>query len=123
DFCQVFGLPSEFKYEVASGASLADIAGWCRGHLSTEKDADLGLISWTAFNLLIGNADAHAKNLSILHSEEGELSLAPAYDLVPTISYREDLVDRTPAMRIGDAKRLDAVTQADLASLAVACDW
>jgi hypothetical protein len=29
------------------------------------------LLSWIVFNTVIGNADAHAKNLAILHLEKG----------------------------------------------------
>ncbi len=123
DFCQVLGLPSEFKYEAPSGASLADIATWCRHSLPPDQAAESELMSWIAFNLLIGNADAHAKNLSILHDPDGGRRLAPAYDLVPTLSFSEQLVDRAPALRIGDAERIDAVTRQDLVSLALACDW
>jgi len=34
------------------------------------------------FNFLIGNGDAHLKNYSIIHDEDGLVRLAPAYDLV-----------------------------------------
>lgn len=34
------------------------------------------------FNFLIGNGDAHAKNYSVIYTEEGLARLAPAYDLV-----------------------------------------
>jgi len=38
------------------------------------------LIRWTILQYLIGNSDAHGKNLSFL-VEPGGLRLAPAYDL------------------------------------------
>ena len=34
------------------------------------------------FNFLIGNGDAHFKNYSIYYQEDGQIRLAPAYDLV-----------------------------------------
>jgi len=123
DFCQVFGLPPEFKYQSPNGVSLANIVGWCRDELPREQDAVSALLSWTAFNLLIGNADAHAKNLSILRDIDGHICLAPFYDLVPTISFSETLVDRTPALRIGAAESIDAVTHEDLRTLAIQSDW
>ena len=43
-----------------------------------------GLLDWEVFNALIGNADAHAKNLPLLCDRDGRLRLAPLYDLVPT---------------------------------------
>jgi len=37
------------------------------------------------FNLIIGNADAHAKNFSLLHID-GAIRLAPLYDLLSTVA-------------------------------------
>lgn len=68
-----------------------------------------GLLDWVAFNVLIGNADAHAKNLALLCGRDGRRRLAPFYDLVPTLVLPDPLVDRTPALRIGNAARIDAV--------------
>lgn len=39
-------------------------------------------------NVVIGNADNHARNLSIIHYQNGNIELAPAYDLTPTTFYR-----------------------------------
>jgi len=36
------------------------------------------------YNVLIGNTDDHAKNFSMLHTEDG-WSLSPAYDLLPNV--------------------------------------
>jgi serine/threonine-protein kinase HipA len=47
------------------------------------------LASWVLFNLLIGNADAHLKNLSFLIDASG-VRLAPFCDLVSTESYRTE---------------------------------
>lgn len=41
------------------------------------------------FNYLIGNSDAHAKNLSFVVSP-GRIDLAPAYDLLSVRAYGED---------------------------------
>jgi len=86
DFCQALNLPSSRKYEHEGGPSLAacfDVIA----RYSTQPARDrLNLISWAIFNFLIGNADAHAKNLSLLVTREG-ISLAPFYDLVSTAVY------------------------------------
>lgn len=37
-----------------------------------------------AFNVLAGNRDDHARNVSFVMSPEGQWALAPAYDLTPT---------------------------------------
>ena len=50
----------------------------------------LRFLQLIVFNFLIGNADAHAKNLSILHADNG-IKLAPFYDLVSTEIEDENL--------------------------------
>ena len=82
-----------------------------------------GLLDWEVFNALIGNADAHAKNLSLLCDRDGRRRLAPLYDLVPTIYLPESLVDRTPALRIGQAARIDQVGADDWAAFATAAGY
>ncbi len=102
DFCQASGLSSQKKYEHEGGPSL----GACFEvitRFSTQPARDrLHLISWLILNYLIGNADAHAKNLSLLITREG-LRLAPFYDLVSTAVYRE-LTDKL-ALKIGGENR------------------
>jgi serine/threonine-protein kinase HipA len=39
------------------------------------------------FNVLVGNADAHVKNWSVIYPDGRTAALAPAYDLVSTIAY------------------------------------
>jgi hypothetical protein len=43
--------------------------------------------TWLVFNTVGGNADAHAKNLSLLRSRDGRVRLAPFYDLLSTAVY------------------------------------
>lgn len=75
------------------------------------------------FNALIGNADAHAKNLALLCTPSGTRQLAPFYDLVPTAYLPESLVDRAPAMRIGHARHIDQVRPEDWAAFANATQY
>lgn len=39
------------------------------------------LLALTTFNLAVGNTDAHAKNISVVHHDDGSVVLAPAYDV------------------------------------------
>ena len=104
DFCQALNLPSQKKYEHEGGPSLAACFEVVT-NFSTEPARDrLHLISWVIFNYLIGNADAHAKNLSLLITRDG-ISLAPFYDLVSTAIY-PDLTEKL-ALKIGDENRPD----------------
>jgi len=40
-----------------------------------------------AFNVLIGNGDAHLKNWSLIYPDGIAARLSPAYDLVATVTY------------------------------------
>lgn len=59
------------------------------------------------FNFLLGNADAHAKNVSLLHLAGG-VRLAPLYDIVSTAVYPRLSVEL--ALAIGDELDPDAIT-------------
>jgi serine/threonine-protein kinase HipA len=104
DFCQALNLPSQKKYEHEGGPSLALCFEVIRKFSSQPAKDRLNLISWSIFNYLIGNADAHAKNLSLLITREG-VALAPFYDLVSTAAYRE-LTEKL-ALKIGGENRPD----------------
>jgi len=102
DFCQATGTPPQQKYEAEGGPSLAACADVLRQH-SALPIADLSvLIRWVAFNYLIGNEDAHGKNLALLYTPDG-LRLAPFYDLVCSTVYRG--LSRNAAMGIGGERR------------------
>ncbi|MBI3041257.1 MAG: type II toxin-antitoxin system HipA family toxin [Betaproteobacteria bacterium] len=102
DFCQALNLPSSRKYEKEGGPGLSAcfdvIAKYCA---QPAKDR-LEIISWVIFNYLLGNADAHAKNLSLLITSEG-VSLAPSYDLISTVVYRDLTLNL--ALKIGGEDR------------------
>ena len=60
------------------------------------------------FNFLIGNTDAHGKNISLLLTEKGPM-LAPFYDLMSTAVYAE--LAQRHAMRIGGEDRPDWIIE------------
>ena len=122
DFCQALGYPDGLKYEASGGPGLAACSALVR-RLALGPAAVQGLLDWVVFNVLIGNADAHAKNLSLLCDRQGRRRLAPLYDLVPTVYLPESLVDRTPAMRIGQAARIDRVGVEDWVAFADAAGY
>lgn len=77
----------ESKYEGRGGRSLRDVA---RLLTTTAARSDLHqLLRLTTFNVLVGNADGHAKNISFMHYKDGSISLAPAYDISPLTFYRQ----------------------------------
>ncbi len=82
DACQLLGLDRSFKYAKGSVSTLLDVASACRSSAIVKTR----LFSWMVFNALVGNSDAHLKNLSFLVSASG-IQLAPHYDLLSTGSY------------------------------------
>jgi serine/threonine-protein kinase HipA len=122
DFCQALGYAERLKYQDRGGPSLAMCSALLR-RLALGPAAVQGLLDWVAFNALIGNADAHAKNLSLLIDADGRRRLAPFYDLVPTVYLPESQVERAPALRIGDASRIDRIRRQDLLAFAAAAGY
>lgn len=123
DFCQALGYPSELKYESQGGPNLAQCAELIRNRLRLGPPALQHFLDWVAYSAVIGNADAHAKNLSLLYTPDGRKRLAPLYDLVPILTLPESLIDREPALRIGAANRIDSVTADDWRDFAVAAGY
>lgn len=60
------------------------------------------------FNYLIGNNDAHGKNFSILHYDNGEIKFAPAYDILCSQVYPE--LSNKMAMKIGGHYKHDEIS-------------
>lgn len=90
DACQLLGLDRSFKYSQGSLPNLAALANACR----SPAVARPRLFGWLVFNVLVGNSDAHLKNLSFLVSHEG-VQLAPFYDLLSVASYDTAAFDKT----------------------------
>ena len=105
DFCQLAGVLPDAKYESDGGPGFAAIFALVDAHSALPARDRLQLADWLVFNLLIGNADAHAKNASMRYGLDGRLHLAPAYDLLST-SYWPSLSPKM-AMGIGGEKRPD----------------
>jgi len=104
DFCQALSILPDQKYESEGGPKLSQCFLLLKDN-STRPAADQrSLLAGVIFNALIGNADAHAKNLAILYAEKGP-RLAPFYDLMCTQVY-PDLTEKY-AMKIGGENRPD----------------
>jgi serine/threonine-protein kinase HipA len=89
DACQMLGLDRHFKYQAGSVERLAQLASLCRAPATVRS----GLFGWLVFNVLVGNTDAHLKNISFLVSPQG-IRLAPFYDLVCTAVYETRAFDK-----------------------------
>ncbi|OPX28188.1 MAG: hypothetical protein B1H08_06430 [Candidatus Omnitrophica bacterium 4484_171] len=78
DFCQVLGVGEEKKY----GGSAERMAGKL-AEISEVPGLDLQLFfERLLLFFIIGNGDAHLKNFSIIYDQQGNIRLAPAYDIV-----------------------------------------
>jgi serine/threonine-protein kinase HipA len=123
DLCQALGIdPSgargRAKYEQGrDGPSLKQAAGLLDAY-STDPVAELDrLVAVVAYTVAIGNADAHGKNLAILHPDPETISLAPLYDTVPTVLWSRLRGDA--AMAIGGQVALADVSIEDIVREAV----
>ncbi|SDG97392.1 type II toxin-antitoxin system HipA family toxin [Pelagibacterium luteolum] len=85
DFAQVFGVFPERKYKQASLRNIATVLGIESGDESVAE-----FIRRVVFSVLIGNADMHLKNWSVIYPDRRTPLIAPAYDFVSTIPYLED---------------------------------
>jgi serine/threonine-protein kinase HipA len=110
DFAQVFGVYPADKYKQASYRAIAKVL-W----LETGEAGVTEFIRRLVFNALIGNADMHLKNWSLLYADGVTPSLSPAYDFVSTLAY---IPDDKAALKVARTARWDGFTEDELAYLA-----
>ena len=110
DFCQALGFPPERKYQAEGGPTLSDCISLLQDWSTTPVLDIPDFINGLIFNVLIGNADAHGKNLSFLYSD-GERRLSPCYDLVSTLAWPD--LSKNLAMKIGGCESVNAFTIGD----------
>ncbi len=98
DFCQAANIPSAYKYQAEGGVDFKRCFKILR--YTSQPAVEINqFIQLMIFNYLIGNNDAHGKNLSILHYDNGEIKFAPAYDILCSQVYSE--LSNKMAMKIG----------------------
>lgn len=110
DFAQVFGVYPEAKYERASYRNIAEVL-WAE----TGVPGIAEFVRRLVFNTLIGNADMHLKNWSLIYPDRRTPAIAPAYDFVSTIAY---IPDARHALTLGRSKRMADLSLDELAYLA-----
>lgn len=86
DFCQALGIAPETKYAIEGGPAFADCFALVRSACTAPANNVLRLLDAAIFNVIIGNADAHGKNFSLLYKDD-ETVLTPLYDLMVTAFY------------------------------------
>jgi serine/threonine-protein kinase HipA len=129
DGCQILDLPPTYKYErpfgksghaacLRTGASLPQLFDACR-LCRVPARAMRDLLNWALFQLLIGNSDAHGKNISYFVGRAG-IDVAPFYDLLSIDIYGDEF-DSDLAMAIGDEFLIEEILPYQLAEFCDAC--
>ena len=111
DFCQALGFTSDRKYAADGGPVFHDCFELLRRAVTRPAVEVLKLFDAAIFNLIIGNADAHAKNYSLIYCENGAIELAPLYDLLCTVYYPE--LSPRLAMKIAKRQMLEELKPGD----------
>jgi serine/threonine-protein kinase HipA len=102
DFAQVFGIFPEGKYKSVSYANIARVL-WAE----TGEQGAYEFVKRLTFSVLIGNADMHLKNWSLVYPDTRTPTLSPAYDFVATLPY---LPDDQLALTFGGSRSLEGIT-------------
>ncbi|MDA8652542.1 type II toxin-antitoxin system HipA family toxin [Porticoccaceae bacterium] len=110
DFAQVFGVYPHDKYKKASMRNIAEVIG-----IEGQEDDIAEFTRRLVFNTLIGNADMHLKNWSLIYNDKRSASIAPAYDFVSTIPY---MPDKEAALKVSRSKKFADFTMDELSHLA-----
>ena len=110
DFAQIFGLRPSQKYELASYRRISNVLA-----IEGSDDDIRQFVRRLVFSALIGNADMHAKNWSVVYRDRRNLAISPAYDLVSTIAY---VPDEKMALKVSRTARFDEFTYDELAHMA-----
>ena len=110
DFAQVFGVYPHDKYKKASMRNIAEVIG-----IEGQEDDIAEFTRRLVFNTLIGNADMHLKNWSLIYNDKRSASIAPAYDFVSTIPY---IADKEAALKVSRSKKFADFTMDELSHLA-----
>ena len=110
DFAQVLGQRPAEKYDRYTCADLARLLAAFCGERAVDEFARR--LMYTA---LVGNGDMHTKNWSLIYHDRRTPELSPAYDLLCTTAY---IPEDAPALRLGSARRWQALTLDDFAAVA-----
>jgi serine/threonine-protein kinase HipA len=107
DACQLLALDKVFKYKNSTAESLAQLNSYCRRKAMTRVQ----LFNWAIFNAVVGNTDAHLKNLSFFMTNDA-ITLTPHYDLLCTAIYADgkSFFDDELSQPMGEAKTIGQLT-------------
>ncbi len=112
DGCQVTGRTSFQKYASTGAPGYRELCTVLRRAGAAPAEDAERLLRWAVANLALGNRDAHAKNVSLLHTPAG-VRLAPAYDVTCTLVY-PDLDPEELPLRFGGETHAKALSPSAL---------
>lgn len=87
DLCQMLGVSPSKKYESEGGLGLQHLFDVLHGAFIDRPAVAINtVVQWIAFNYLVGNLDAHAKNIAFLMRGQ-KAEVAPFYDMLCVEAY------------------------------------
>ena len=110
DFCQALGVVAGRKYAAEGGPGFRQCFDLVRRACSRPAVELLKLLDAAILQVLLGNADAHGKNYSLLYREDG-IVLAPLYDLLSTVAWPE--LSPVFAMKVARRATLEELRRGD----------
>jgi len=111
DFSQALGARGNQKYQEFGGrVTLLRVAEVLKLHCPEEDLTNLGRMVVLA--VAIGNLDMHTKNIGLLHPSNGEVRLAPTYDVVPQVHRNNS--DGKLALAVNGKYQHAEITKSDL---------
>lgn len=110
DFAQVFDVYPHNKYKKASMRNIAQVIS-----IEGQENDIVEFIRRLVFNTLIGNADMHLKNWSLIYHDKHIPSIAPAYDFLSTIPY---IPDNNASLKVSRSKKFSDFNWEELSHLA-----
>jgi len=130
DACQALDMNADAKYErnfgngkdvqhIRDGVSFARLLA-VRERLEVPAVGVQKLVFWVISTLLLGNSDAHGKNISFYMRQAG-LEVAELYDLVSMVQYDPTSLEHDLAMAFGDEFSLNGLGVHALADFCVRC--
>lgn len=126
DLCQAVGIDgagnrgrAKYQRRGGGGPGFRRAAALLESYAADAPRELSRLVSAIAFTIAIGNADAHTKNLSFLHTNAETIELAPLYDTVPTVLWPN--LTKESALAVNERFPIDELTLEDIE--AEAASW
>lgn len=131
DFAQALRITSAEKYEPEGERYLQRIFSLVRNVCSEPLKDQIQLLDILILDFLIGNTDNHIKNMALIYScDLCQCHLAPAYDLVSTMLYKESTSEMSISVagerdwkKISRKTFIDAASEIGISSKVIAGEY